>query len=81
MFDEAARRPRASHVLASHTTLFCFLAGLRDLGREMRAQAVNWDLLRRAGRWDHPCVGTAHDRSGRYLRRHPGKKKEGSRVS
>jgi hypothetical protein len=35
--------------LASHTTLYRFLAGARDLGRVSKANAVKRDMLRRAG--------------------------------
>ena len=42
--DEATRRLRGNQALPSHTTLFRFLVGA-DLGRAMRAQAVNRDIL------------------------------------
>ncbi len=81
LFDEATRRLRGSHALPSHTTLFRFLAGA-GLGRVMRAQAVNRELLRRA--W---AMGAAPvpgrltiDPDATYIDTY-GKHKEGSRFS
>jgi hypothetical protein len=45
--DEATRRLRGEHTLASHTTLWRFCKGA-DLGRAQRAAAVNRAMVRRA---------------------------------
>lgn len=45
--DEATRRLRGGHALASHTTLWRFCAGA-DLGRAAKAAAVNRAMLGRA---------------------------------
>jgi hypothetical protein len=81
LFDEATRRLRGSRALPSHTTLFRFLAGA-DLGRVMRAQAVNREMLKRA--W---AMGAAPvpgrltiDPDATYIDTY-GKLKEGSRFS
>jgi hypothetical protein len=54
------RAPRASHVLASHTPLFRFLAGA-DLGRAQRALAVN------AQRSTRTCCAVVGDGGGPSL--------------
>jgi hypothetical protein len=81
LFDEATRRLRGSHALPSHTTLFRFLAGA-DLGRVMRCQAVNRDLLRRAWAMGAaPAPGRLTiDPDATYVDTY-GKHKEGSRFS
>ena len=79
--DEATRRLRGSHALPSHTTLFRFLAGA-DLGRVMRAQAVNRQMLRRS--WAMGAAPTPGrltiDPDATYIDT-SGKAKEGSRFS
>ncbi len=81
LFDEATRRLRGSHALPSHTTLFRFLAGA-DLGRVMRAQAVNREMLRRAWAMGAaPAPGRLTiDPDATYIDTY-GKHKEGSRFS
>ena len=79
--DKATRRLRGSHALPSHTTLYRFLAGA-DLGRVMRAAAVNRDMLRRAwamGAAPAPGILTV-DPDATYIDTY-GKKKEGSTFS
>ncbi len=79
--DEATRRLRGSHALPSHTTLFRFLAGA-DLGRVMRAQAVNREMLRRSWAMGAaPAPGRLTiDPDATYIDT-SGKAKEGSRFS
>ena len=79
--DEATGRLRGSHALPSHTTLFRFLAGA-DLGRAMRAQAVNREMLRRSWAMGAaPAPGRLTiDPDATYIDTY-GKLKEGSRFS
>lgn len=79
--DEATERLRGSHALPSHTTLYRFLAGA-DLGRVMRAAAVNRDMVRRAwamGAAPAPGILTI-DPDATYIDTY-GKNKEGSTFS
>jgi hypothetical protein len=79
--DEATQRLRGTHALPSHTTLYRFLAGA-DLGRVMKAMAVNRDMLRRAwamGAAPQPGILTI-DPDATYIDTY-GVLKEGSKFS
>lgn len=79
--DEATRRLRGAHRLPSHTTQWRFLAGA-DMGRAMKAAAVNRAMLRRAwamGAAPAPGILTI-DPDATYIETY-GKDKEGSTFS
>lgn len=78
---EATRALRGDHALPSNITLWRFLSGA-DLGRAMRAQAVNSTMLRRAWQMGAgPGEGLITiDPDATYLDTY-GKKKEGSSFS